>query len=792
MFPPFSSKKHLIRKTIFLGLFLLSFQIVTFSKEKTKVKKGKNIFKGGEVVVRGQKETSNIEKASNSCTISEEDIKIHNDRSLDEALANLPGIVIEPHNKGHLRFKLRGFTQEHLAIFIDGIPVNDVFSTDVDVSNFLVNNASKIVINKGTSSALYGTRGPLGSVNIVTSKPNRLFMESNIEYGPHRNYLLNIAQGAALKNFYYWLTGSIINSGGYEASKKLNKKKRQEWVDKFLKYQWYPRPSTGENYTSETIYIPALEQYLNDDGIINHTNYKKYNLDGKFSYQIKPKAEIGLNNRFFYKKSKTSTYQHNCFSDYKEADHIWEDPLFEILEEDDVKKIAFRNRSFEWLGMYDYNISPFFNINLDNFFLQGNLFYSVRQSRQNGYATNDHKYVKDAAAGYFYEPFTDKKTFNSYGFNLYPSWQVATWNRLSLALLWHQAFYKNEEKALSTEESPNIVKHLGSDFYPIMDMKISYTSLALEDEALFLKEKLKITVGISYDVQNFSKYKNRHDVYIYEEAYIVKDDTLFWGTRDSFNPVAGLTFTPWKNLLFKMSGSIKTRFPSLSEYSKVIEDDYDYKLKSERSYNANVGAETSFLKKSLGFKIDFFRNTIKDRIAKIAGGSEPPVNIKEVRSQGFETSLSLNKNNLFSLVDFNSQIFYTYLQARNKDNSWEEKVNKGKKLEKTPEHQFGFDFRLTFVTKTNLIFWGNSSYNQIMYAMSSRPEANNENVPFSTDFFKEVKLHNPIMLNFKISQQIGNNFKVYAKAKNILDDYNPDPFNPGPGRSFSFGLTTEF
>ncbi|MBP7737582.1 MAG: hypothetical protein KA369_16495 [Spirochaetes bacterium] len=52
---------------------------------------------------------------------------------------------------------------------------------------------------------------------------------------------------------------------------------------------------------------------------------------------------------------------------------------------------------------------------------------------------------------------------------------------------------------------------------------------------------------------------------------------------------------------------------------------------------------------------------------------------------------------------------------------------------------------------------------------------------YSRNFFDTVKLHNQFNLNVKVSQEIWKRFTLYVLFKNILDDYNPDPFNPGPG-----------
>lgn len=110
----------------------------------------------------------------------------------------------------------------------------------------------------------------------------------------------------------------------------------------------------------------------------------------------------------------------------------------------------------------------------------------------------------------------------------------------------------------------------------------------------------------------------------------------------------------------------------------------------------------------------------------------------------------------------------------------------GKKFEGTPEHTIIADLRFDFVTKTTLNLFGNYTINQIMYAMKSQPQTTDPE-EYSTRYFKAVKLHNPLMLNVKLSQNIMENFDVYIMCKNVFDDYNADPFNPGPGRMFYIG-----
>ncbi|MCP4678006.1 MAG: TonB-dependent receptor, partial [Deltaproteobacteria bacterium] len=171
--------------------------------------------------------------------------------------------------------------------------------------------------------------------------------------------------------------------------------------------------------------------------------------------------------------------------------------------------------------------------------------------------------------------------------------------------------------------SPKTYELMGSRKYPIEDLGAQTISIGLEDE-IRLFDRLKITAGVSYDVQNFTRFKLRRNQE-YEEQYIVKDDSVLLGTRDSANPVAGLIFDVLKRRLrLRAAGAIKTRFPTLSEYSKVEDSTLDRGLRPERSYNANGGAEIFFMDKAVSLRSDYFLSVINDRIVKISR-DDPPI-----------------------------------------------------------------------------------------------------------------------------------------------------------------------
>ncbi len=740
------------------------------------------IFTIGEIVVRGES-IAHIDEAATSTEVTQKDLKARGNRTLDEALATVPGVQVEGHTKGHQRVKMRGFDQDKIAILVDGVPVADVFSTDIDISDLTVKNISRIYVNRGVSSALYGAAGAAGAINIVSKKPDRPFLHGGGEYGMYNNYLFDVAAGGPWKNFYGWITGSVQNSDGYHPSGSLTRSKRLDWFNRLVRYYVY-----GAN--PATMNVPGPWQYLLDSGRWKHFDYRKYNASARVGYELNDRLDVGIAARFNYGSGRTNTYQNRCYGDYKINNLAWGEPVFVFILPKDLKKAALANRSFVWPEKYSFSVSPYLKFRHKIFSVKLQGFYSQTFAKQEGYLDNAHIYAKDPPAvlsknASYYEPVYDYKTYVSYGVQVYPSVKIASWNRLTMAVLWRGDEIDARQQAKSALWSPNVYMYYGMTKYKVNYLKACFLTVAIEDE-ISIRDRLRITAGVSYDAQDFVTFKARSEDYryIYYDAYRVRDRGMIWGTRDSFNPVAGIVFDAVKDLMkLKAAFSMKTRFPTLGEYEKVSSFLYDRGLKSERSHNFNAGPEFSLLGGSLEVGADYFFSIVKNRIEKIAGSEEPPVNISRVDSHGLETRISYKKKRIADIVDIEASLFYTYLNARNRDTSWEEAVNKGIYLENTPAHQVIADVRFAFTSGTSFGIWGTALIDQIMYAQQVRPPA--ETSPFaayySRKFFTAVRLHDQFNLNVRVAQEIWDHFTLYLLFKNILDDYNPDPFNPGPG-----------
>jgi len=745
-----------------------------------------DVFTIGEVVVTHRR-SSNVEQAATTTVVRGDEIAARGQKTLDEALELTPGVQLYTHTKGHRRLRLRGFDQDKVLILVDGIPISDVFATGVDISTVPVVNVSKVVVNRGVSSALYGADGAIGSINVVTRRPRKLFARAGAEYGLYHNATYNLAHGMPLGDFYYWVNGTIQTSGGFAPSASLDAAERRRWFDKVIRYDLY-----GHEY--DDLRFPAREQYLEDDGKWNHHHLDRYSVAAKAGHRFGD-LEVGLSGGFHLQEGRTNTYQPNCISDYNLAEKKWRlnrRPWFGD-EVSSTKDFALRNRSYVYPSAWRLTASPYLQGKWGDFQLRMSGFYSLSRTTQEGYASNDHEFVKDQAAVFTsrrddpWEPFVDLKSYAISGVRLIPSWRFSHFHRLTGVVFWRYDTLYQQDQALSAESAPTIFDLMGSKPYPVRDLGAHYLTVAVEDE-LKLFDRLKLAAGISYDAQFISRFRTRSGM-DFGDMYVVRDTSLLAGNRDSFNPVAGAVLDVVPRVLrLRASGSIKARFPNLNEYAKITDESLDQDLKPERSYNANGGLEFFFLDKRLSLRGDYFLSLIDDRIARISR-DDPPVNIERVAVQGTETIFTAALGRLWGVVELSGSLGYTFVHARNHDDSQEDQVNKGDFVESIPEHQVTADLRLGFVTGTAVSLWGRYLHGARIYVMARAPE---EFAPYSTDFFTTAELHNPIMLNARLAQEFLDHFEVYVLPRNLLDDYDLDPFNPGPGRMVFAGASARW
>lgn len=745
----------------------------------------------GGIVVR-ERAVRNIEQAATSTEITAKDVEGRSDKLLKDVLTQVPGMQVVTQRKGTTKFSMRGYDMSKVAILIDGIPVIDSFGGGMDIDNIGLMDISEIIVSRGTCSALYGARGAVGSINFIKKEPVEMYTSVSAEYATPMNFVGSVSHGAPIGNFYYYISGIYDRSNGYNISGKLDRAAREKWLLKLSRYDLYGFKLSDIYNNSASC---AATSYLNDTGLWDHTEHEKYKVNGKAGYHITPDLEIGTSAFYNHTEKKNSIYFTDMTSMYTYNDYTkqkdWRLPDSSYI---------LRNISSLWPEYNDYAISPYIIWKKDNFSVKGNFYYYNQSNTFLAYADPAEKVLA-------YNRDKQKMTWSiwtsmSYGFNIYPTYKPASWNTMNFALSYYISDHIEEEQAYNNE-STEIITNYGKDKYKMLYIEAGYLTLAFEDE-MHIMDNIEVTMGVSYDAQDLMKYTKKQDVKGSTkmiDQYQAMDDSMIWGTRDSFNPVAGIVYEPVRDFLkLRASGSMKTSFPTLAAYTKTLSPyqessdlgSADVKIKPEKTVNANSGFELSFFDKRLVFSSDYFFSRYYDKITKIyITKSDDYIyrNLDSALVHGVETILKSNIHDVFDTADLELTLTHTFLFTRNLVDADDSFVNKGDKIEKTPEHKFTFDFRTHFRTDTSLIIFGYYEYNQIQYTMRSRPATTDE---FSTSYFRAEKLHNPLMLDVKVSQKFLSHYEVYVMCKNVLDDYAADPFNPGPGRQYCVGAKASF
>ncbi len=123
----------------------------------------------GRIVVTKQVRQG-VEAGETVQTVTAEQIKRQNARTLDEAMALLPGVSVRTAGDGTPRIDIRGFRTRHILLLLNGTPFNAASDGQFDPSLISVENIAEIKIVTGGASMLYGPGGNGGVINIITKK----------------------------------------------------------------------------------------------------------------------------------------------------------------------------------------------------------------------------------------------------------------------------------------------------------------------------------------------------------------------------------------------------------------------------------------------------------------------------------------------------------------------------------------------------------------------------------------------------------------------------------------------
>jgi len=255
-------KGHFWLSAFVLAAYLLAALPATAAEEDI----DGEVFTLGEVIVSGEEQVVNL--ATTVTEVTAEDMKQRGARTLADALELLPGVdVARSAGKNESFVQIRGFSDQDVKILIDGVPVYEQYSRQLDLAQISTSSIAKITVTKGASSVLYGANTLGGVINIITktatSKPSATATAAWGDYGTEE---YNFSVGAPIGKFNYWLGYSYRHSDGWKLSDDYD----EDW--------WGPKEDDG--------------------GKRDLSDYIQHNVNAKIGFQ--PDADTSLYLSFDY------------------------------------------------------------------------------------------------------------------------------------------------------------------------------------------------------------------------------------------------------------------------------------------------------------------------------------------------------------------------------------------------------------------------------------------------------------------------------------------------------------
>lgn len=181
------------------------------------------VFELGEVVVAGQRLD-----ALNTLSVDHKAIERTGAQTVADTAKPLAGVFYERTGmRGEENILVRGFDSRRVPVFIDGIPVYIPYDGTMDLGRFDTGSLSRLDIDKGAASVLYGPNTLGGAVNLITQKPSEPF-EAAVHYGYRTGkdagtsgHDVDITLGTRQELYYAQLNAGHRHLSGMQLSNKF-------------------------------------------------------------------------------------------------------------------------------------------------------------------------------------------------------------------------------------------------------------------------------------------------------------------------------------------------------------------------------------------------------------------------------------------------------------------------------------------------------------------------------------------------------------------------------------------
>ncbi|MGQ0568976.1 MAG: TonB-dependent receptor plug domain-containing protein [Armatimonadota bacterium] len=162
------------------------------------------------------------ELGSTMTVVTGEELDAKQIRIVSDALRAVPGLAVNRSGPAgtFTQVRIRGAEANHTVVLIDGMKINDPFSSEVDFAHLLSAQVDRIEILRGPQSVLYGSEAIGGVISIFTKRGTAgTQVEGSLEAGSFSTVAGSAALRGANEAFDYSLSVNGLRTDGTNVSR---------------------------------------------------------------------------------------------------------------------------------------------------------------------------------------------------------------------------------------------------------------------------------------------------------------------------------------------------------------------------------------------------------------------------------------------------------------------------------------------------------------------------------------------------------------------------------------------
>jgi len=260
------------------------------------------VLKIGQVVVTATKTEDFLSTLPITVNIiTAEEIKMRGVKTLQDALAYIPGVKINRNSgtwgdKG--KVEMEGLAAKHTLVLVDGQRVYGGHKNAVDLESYPIEGVKRIEVVKGPSSALYGSDAIGGVVNIITKSPPAkptIFISSS--FGTRSTQIHEANSGLTIGKLGAFLNYTYRKSNGIQEE---TDQYRENILESNLQYRLTPQL----NFSLRPYY--SIHK-MKEDG----REQDRLGINSLMTWQVDAQSKLNLRGSFFNYKHWTEDEKTN-------------------------------------------------------------------------------------------------------------------------------------------------------------------------------------------------------------------------------------------------------------------------------------------------------------------------------------------------------------------------------------------------------------------------------------------------------------------------------------------------